>query len=309
MKLNIIIPTYNRAEFLIKNLEILEEIIERGQFSNEISIIISDNCSPDDTFQQVTAFKSRTRLNIDLYRQTENIGLKANVLFVLGKATAEYVMFLGDDDYISYEYLAECMLILHTDPTTTYIVPNYVPVSVEDKIVADSRDLIGPVKKMAAGPKAILKYAWKAHQMSGLIFKTEGLFDEYNRYKVDNLYPYIFFAGMCCLRGTTYHVSNFPVRVVQPVKKKDWGYGKDGLINDLFDNYKKLPISENLRFKSEASLMFIQYWRLTMYSVHGQNAFWNAAWHIAFAKNASVWFTLFFPVLLVLIKLRRKFEA
>ncbi|WP_031526302.1 glycosyltransferase family 2 protein [Dyadobacter crusticola] len=309
MKLSIIIPTYNRTEFLLRNLEILEEIIEQGEFTNEISIIISDNCSPDDTFQQVTAFKNRNKLRIDLYRQSENIGLKANVLFVLEKATAEYVMFLGDDDYIGYEYLTECMRILRTDPTTTYIVPNYVPVSVDDEIVSESRDPIGPVRKMAAGPKAILKYAWKAHQMSGLIFKTRGLFEEYNRYKVDNLYPYIFFAGMCCLRGSTYQITEFPVRVVQPVKKKDWGYGEDGLINDLFDNYRKLPISTGLRFKSEASLMFIQFWRLTMYSSQGQKAFWKAARSIAFAKNASVWFTLFFPVMLVLIKLRRKFES
>ncbi|WP_215233970.1 glycosyltransferase family 2 protein [Dyadobacter linearis] len=309
MKLNIVIPTYNRADFLIRNLEILEEIIVRGKFTDEISIIVSENCSPDDTFKLVTAYKGHSQLQIELFRQTENIGLKANVLFVLGKAKAEYVMFLGDDDYISYEYLAACMLILRNDPETSYIVPNYVPVSIEDKIVSDSREPVGPVKMMAAGQKAILKYAWKAHQMSGLIFKTQGLFDEYNKYKVDNLYPYVFFAGMCALRGTTYQVSEFPVRVVQPIKKKDWGYGKDGLINDLFDNYRKLPISSGLRFKSEASLMFTQYWRLTMYSVHGQKAFWKAAWNIAFAKNASIWFTLFFPFMLVLIKLRRKFEA
>jgi glycosyltransferase involved in cell wall biosynthesis len=306
--LSILIPTYNRADFLLQNLEILRDIIGRGEFNDEVKLVISDNCSPDDTFEKVTAFKNEGMLNIELYRQTENIGLKANVLFVLEKATSDYIMYLGDDDYISYEYLTECISILKKDPAATYIVPNYVPVSVDNQVVSDSRDPIGPVKKFGPGEKTLSKCAWKAHQMSGLIFKREGLFEAYVARGVDNLYPYIFFAGICCMKGNTYLVTEFPVRVVQPVKKKDWGYGKDGLINDFFDNYKKLSVSSGLRFKLEISLILAQPWRLTMYKSLGRKAYWNAVRHIAFAENASSLFSLFFPITLFLVKLKQKLE-
>jgi abequosyltransferase len=307
--LSILIPTYNRAEFLTGNLDILAEIIDKGNFRDQVNLVISDNCSPDETAEKVSEFKNTGKLNIEFYRQSENIGLKANVLFVLEKATSDYIMFLGDDDYISYEYLSECIAILTSDPNATYIVPNYVPVSVDNKIVADSRDTVGPIKKFGPGEKTLLKCAWKAHQMSGLIFKRENLFEKYIEYKVDNLYPYIFFTGISCMKGNTYLVTEFPVRVVQPVKKKDWGYGKDGLINDFFDNYKRLPISSALRFKLEKSIMYAQPWRLDMYKKLGRKAYWDAAYHIAFAKNASLSFSLFFPILLILIKLKQKFDV
>lgn len=307
--LSILIPTYNRADFLLYNLEMLREMIGRGMFNDKVKLVISDNCSPDDTFEKVTEFKNQGNLDIEFYRQSANIGLKANVLFVLEKATSDYIMYLGDDDYISYEYLSECLSILENDPTTTYIVPNYVPVSVDNVVVDDSRDPVGPVKKFGPGEITLLRTAWKAHQMSGLIFKRQGLFDEYIARGVDNLYPYIFFAGISCMKGNTYLVTEFPVRVVQPVKKKDWGYGKDGLINDFFDNYKRLPISSSLRFKLEQSIILAQPWRLSMYKSLGRKAYRDAAYHIAFAKNASSKFSLFFPITIFLVKLKQKLEV
>ncbi|MCE7058637.1 glycosyltransferase family 2 protein [Dyadobacter sp. CY343] len=307
--LSVLIPTYNRSEFLMKNLEMLAEMVGQGGFTDKVRLVVSDNCSPDDTFEKVSEFKELGKINIDFYRQRENIGLKANVLFVLEKATSEYVMFLGDDDYISLEYLSSCLNIIEADPKTAYIVPNYVPVSIDNELVSESRDPIGPVKKFLPGNATMFRCAWKAHQMSGLIFKRAGLFEAYHQAKVDNLYPYIFFAGISCMKGTTYLVTEFPVRVVQPVKKKDWGYGKDGLINDFFDNYKKLPISSGLRFKLESSLINMQFWRLTMYKSLGATAYRNAFFNIAFAKNASTLFSLFFPFLILIIKIKQKFEA
>jgi glycosyltransferase involved in cell wall biosynthesis len=293
-------------EFLIKNLEILSEIIPAGGFTEEVSLIVSDNCSTDNTYHEVKRFKDEAKIGITLYRQDTNIGLKANALFVLEKSTTDYVMYLGDDDFIDAGYLAICMKLIRNDAKTTVIVPNYVPVSVDNELVADSRDLIGPVQRFEPGFDSILKYSWKGHQISGIVLKREGLHDAYMKYGVDNIYPFVFFVSYSGLNGVGYLVKDNPVRVTQPVKKKDWGYGDDGLVGEIFDNYKKLPVSSIQRFRLETTLLYIQNWRLLMYRKFGAKVFWKAVCKIGYGKSSSMLFSLFFPVLLVLIKLKRK---
>ena len=306
--LNILIPTFNRIEFLLDNLVLLSEIIKKGNFEENVSIIISDNCSTDDTFSAITQFKNEVNTKIELYRQDVNIGLKNNALFVLEKSTSDYVMYLGDDDFISYEYLIACIGILNNDPDTSVIVPNYVPVSVDNVIVDDSRDPIGAIQKYPPGFSSILHYSWKGHQLSGLVFKRNGLLEDYKKFKVDNIYLFIFFVAVSGLKGTSYQIKDYPVRVTQPVKKKDWGYGDDGLVNEIFDNYRKLPVTYVQRFKLEFNHLLQQWWRLFMYRQQGTGLFFKALLKIAFAKNASLLFSASIPVLLVLIKLRLKLK-
>ncbi|WP_353721117.1 glycosyltransferase family A protein [Dyadobacter sp. 676] len=306
--LNILIPTFNRSEFLLRNLEILSEIVTKGNFTDKISLVISDNCSTDNTYEEVVKFKARSVIDIDLYRQQTNIGLKDNVLFVLAKSTADYVMFLGDDDYINFDFLKECMDILTNNPDTTAIVPNCIPVSIHGEFVTGSRDVIGPSVKFSKGFDSVLQYSWKGHQMSGVVAKRRIAYEQYIKNGVDNIYPYIYFVSICGLQGSVFVIKNNPVYVTQPVQKKDWGYGPDGLINEIFDNYRKLPVSAVQRFKLEFRMLYIQNWRLLMYKREGFNAFLKAAFSIAFAKNASPLFTLSFPFILLLIKLRIKMD-
>ncbi|WP_169409385.1 glycosyltransferase family 2 protein [Dyadobacter beijingensis] len=302
--LNILIPTYNRAEFLIKNIEILNDIVTRGGWENEIDLIISDNASTDTTIEDLKAVQARMNLRITVYEHETNKGGVANCLFVLEKSTAKYMMYLGDDDYISYEYLSECMSIMHRDAALTAIVPNYVPVSVDGDIVANSRQQIGPTLTFAAGYDSVLENAWKGHQLSGLVFHRENLLREYDKYKVSNMYLFIFFVAISAWTGKVYAISQNPVLVTQPVKKKDWGYGHDGLVNDAFDNFKKLPVTYLQRFQLEFNFMLHQYWRFMMYKAHGNKVFFKALKNIAFCPNATALFTLSVPALLVATKLK-----
>ncbi|UOE48195.1 glycosyltransferase [Mucilaginibacter sp. SMC90] len=306
--ISILIPTYNRSEFLLKNLIALSVIIKQAGLVDNIEIIVSDNCSIDDTSEVVTNFAKDHQLKIKLFKQERNIGLEANALFVLEKGTEQYVMFLGDDDYISYDYLVECVRIIKADPDLYVIIPNFVPVSVNDEELGLPRDLIGGTTKYPPGFKALLINSYRGHQLSGLVLRREGLLDSYQRNKVHNIYLFIYFASAWCLKGNVYHVSHLPVRVTQPIKKKDWSYGGDGLINEVFDNYKRLHLNYFQRFAMEIKFMHRSPTRLSMYKAHGVKVWWKALRNITFAKNATVLFSVFFPLYVALNRARNVFK-
>ena len=79
--LSICIPTYNRAEYLVKSIE---SIIDQEEFKlGQVEIVISDNASEDDTENVVKQYTNEYE-NIIYYRNTENIG-NDNFPFVLSK--------------------------------------------------------------------------------------------------------------------------------------------------------------------------------------------------------------------------------
>ena len=65
--IDILIPTYNRAEHLIRNLYHIEKNIINGVFIKEFTIYISDNASTDDTVKDINNFKAQ--INHQLYLQ------------------------------------------------------------------------------------------------------------------------------------------------------------------------------------------------------------------------------------------------
>ena len=53
IQLQILIPTYNRGKDLAKNLRQIAKQIMAGGFEEKVGILISDNCSPDNTQELV----------------------------------------------------------------------------------------------------------------------------------------------------------------------------------------------------------------------------------------------------------------
>ncbi|HTH56735.1 MAG TPA: glycosyltransferase family 2 protein [Cyclobacteriaceae bacterium] len=88
------IPTYNRSKGVLKTLASLW-----AQKYPHLEVIISDNCSSDDT-KGVIQLNRLEHPQIKYYRQNSNIGLVKNFEFVLRKATGKYFMWVADDDTI-----------------------------------------------------------------------------------------------------------------------------------------------------------------------------------------------------------------
>ena len=103
------IPTYNRAESLKKTIT---SVI--NQTYSNLEIIISDNASTDSTQQVCEAF-CQLDPRITYIPQPKNFGAGNNFRFVLEKAQGEYFMWLGDDDYISEQYIARCIETFKSD--------------------------------------------------------------------------------------------------------------------------------------------------------------------------------------------------
>lgn len=95
--LTIAIPTFNRSQYLDQCLAQLCKQIPA--YEKEIELIISDNCSTDDTADIVSKYKMQG-ISILYSRNAENIGADRNVIKCYQMATSSYVLVLGDDDVL-----------------------------------------------------------------------------------------------------------------------------------------------------------------------------------------------------------------
>jgi len=98
----IAIPTYNRADSYLRHA--LSSAVE--QTYTNIEIIVSDNCSVDNTEDVVKGFNDS---RIRYFKQKENIGPWKNFNFCLQQANGIYFLVLSDDDLIDNDFIDACM--------------------------------------------------------------------------------------------------------------------------------------------------------------------------------------------------------
>ena len=97
--LSICIPTYDRVNYLIENLDVLIPQIESAKYG--VELIISDNGTPEKQYDELKNYVENQRIAIKLYHHHENIGGRANFVYAVSKANGTYVFLLGDDDILS----------------------------------------------------------------------------------------------------------------------------------------------------------------------------------------------------------------
>ena len=98
--LSITIPTFNRAKDLEACLEsIALQVREAPALNDLVEIVISDNCSPDNTESVARKYESEFA-NFVYVKNETNIGFDRNTLNVVVHATSTYCWYLGDDDVI-----------------------------------------------------------------------------------------------------------------------------------------------------------------------------------------------------------------
>lgn len=96
--LTIAIPTYNRAAYLDKCLHsFCNQIV--GKFEASVELIISDNCSPDETENVVAAYVEKFSF-VKYFKQETNIGADANFEWCFSNAAGSYLWIFGDDDVL-----------------------------------------------------------------------------------------------------------------------------------------------------------------------------------------------------------------
>lgn len=116
--LTIAIPTYNRGQF-VKRL--LDNILP--QCTPETEILVSDNCSTDDTCDIVNPYLGQ----ISYIRNTTNIGPDGNFLQCYRRARGKFVWLLGDDDLVVDGAIPQVVAFLKGNMDISVLFFNYKP--------------------------------------------------------------------------------------------------------------------------------------------------------------------------------------
>jgi len=287
MFLEILIPTYNREKYLRKNLEELSSIINSLNLCNDVSIAVSDNCSNDNTERAVDEFINNRSIHIRYYKQSVNIGCAENLKYLVTQCKSEYFMLLGDDDYVSSEYIEAAINLLRQDATIGCILPSFAGID-EDGNPAPwaGRDLQCEQKYFTAGYDNLYNNSMRSHQLSGIIIKHSLVQESLAKVSISNLYPQVFMTSLACLLGSTVHLPQYPIKVTQ-TKKKDWSYDRTGLLTGIFENYCKLGLSQYQRFRIEKKWINKSSWRITHDWYNPIKQIINT-FALSFSKNTSI---------------------
>lgn len=171
MKFSICIPQYNRIEYLIKSLDELQD-----QSYSNFEVIVSDDCSQDDTTNQIIEYIKTSKYPITYFRFDQNQGYDRNLRKSMELAVGDYCFVLGNDDTLAHSHVLRDLkdfLVKNNLPDLGFC--NYQEYS-NDKIVT-RRALESKI--IGSGPEIGLKNYSCFSFVAGLIFK-KSTFDQYN---------------------------------------------------------------------------------------------------------------------------------
>ena len=147
------IPTYNRAASLLPAT--IQSAL--AQTYPNLEIVVSDNCSTDDTETVVRRFGSR----VQYVRQSENLGLNGNLNACIDRASGDYVLLLHDDDLIDEDFVSACMDAV-ANSTSVGLIRTGLRVIAADGSVLFER----PNRATTSRSMAELMFAWFRHDTS-----------------------------------------------------------------------------------------------------------------------------------------------
>jgi glycosyltransferase domain-containing protein len=110
------LPTYNRRDQLERAIESV-----LGQTHRELELTIADNASTDGTEKLCRAIAARDP-RVRYVRHPTNRGPTENFNYVFDRLEREYVMVLGDDDWLDPGYVAACLRVLEAEPDVAVVV-------------------------------------------------------------------------------------------------------------------------------------------------------------------------------------------
>lgn len=98
--LSLLIPTYNRAGLLAQALDAVGSQLHEGN-TGKIEVVISDNCSPDETPRVVADFcAAHPSVTVRYIRHESNRGAERNIYDLLTLGQGDYQVILSDDDIL-----------------------------------------------------------------------------------------------------------------------------------------------------------------------------------------------------------------
>lgn len=111
--LTVAVPTYNGARTIRNMLDIL-----MPQVTDEVEVLISDNCSTDETSSIIAEYSNKYS-KIRTIRNKKNVGADGNFLQCMQQASGKFVMLISDDDIIVENAVEKIVTFLKENPTVS----------------------------------------------------------------------------------------------------------------------------------------------------------------------------------------------
>lgn len=111
------LPVYNGGNFLSQAIESI-----LSQDFQDIELIISDNCSTDNT-EEICLRYQKMDERIKYHRLEINLGALKNFLNVLGLSSAPYFMWTSHDDLRERLFINKCLDKIESDPSIALVYP------------------------------------------------------------------------------------------------------------------------------------------------------------------------------------------
>lgn len=207
MRISICIPHYNRAQYL---LVVLESI--RCQTYPDIEVIISDDCSTDDSASVIPEYIARVEADSHVIfryvRREKNGGYDINLRTSLELATGEYLFILGNDDALATDHtVADLAGILDTLAKPDVAFGNYCLYG--DRNHVGRRALSTAV--IGKGPSVAIKAFRSFSFVAGIIFRRDA-FETYNTSKYDGtVYVQIYLGTRIIAAGGVLATIDMPL--------------------------------------------------------------------------------------------------
>jgi len=224
MKISICIPQYNRINLLLKGLRHIA-----NQTYGNIEIVVSDDCSTDDTESEIKEFTKTYKYPIVFFRFEENQGYDRNYRKCIELGTGDYCLVIGNDDTLNENNAIELLVNFLTKnnlPDIGYC--NFI----EEKDSGNTVQRAMETKVHGSGIDVAIKHANGFSFVGGLIYKKES-FDQYNTAKHDgSIYSQMYLGLKMIADGCILFTIKEPL-VLKDIHFDDgsfrWSAYRDGL--------------------------------------------------------------------------------
>ena len=106
--ITICVPTYHRAKNVVG---LVQELLD-FELNDQIEILVIDNDSPDNTFEELSKFSHHN--NVSIFKNEKNIGFTRSLLRCFNLCKTEYLIYLPDDDILYKDGISELLSFLPT---------------------------------------------------------------------------------------------------------------------------------------------------------------------------------------------------
>ncbi len=206
--LTIAIPTYNRATLLDKQLAWLAKAIKG--FELDCEIIISDNCSSDNTQEVIRKWQQHFHnIPFQANRNLTNIGVMRNIAYCIHAASSEYLWMVGDDDPIQLRTLGYVVKNLKKHPELSLLTLNF------SCRYQPTGELIYPRcfniehEEINADGKAVFQRCLEENHsgigfLTAQVYKTVAIQNALKHWSssVDNMEAQVYWVGYCAAQGS-----------------------------------------------------------------------------------------------------------